>query len=144
MLLRPPELARVPTHSRGREMAFPWKIREISGNLPSSPGNFLKQRNLREVSGNGYGRFKYCFWECYVVFHMFCPQFPSKTTGKISHSPIHRGLIHVTYIYPWWIGEWPAYTPIMVFIFALWKSVCVMLCYGPKIDWCHLRVLYVS
>ena len=112
-------------------------------NLPSSPGNFWKQRNLREFSGNGYGRFKCCFWECYVVFHMFCPQFPGKTTGKISHAPIHQGFIYVTYIYPWWIGEWPAYTPIMVFIFPLWKSVCVMLCYWPKIDWCHWCVLYV-
>ena len=80
-------------------MAFPWKIREISGNLPSSPGNFWKQRNLWEFSGNGYGRFDCCqrhstlkplwccFWECYIVIHMFCPQFPGKTTAKISHSP---------------------------------------------------------
>ena len=95
------------THSRSREMAFPWKIREISGNLPSSPGNFWKQRNLREFSGNGYGRFKCCFWEFYVDFHMFCPQSPGKTAGNISHSPIHQGLIYVAYIYPWWFGEWP-------------------------------------
>ena len=93
--------ARVPTQSRKlREMAFQWKIREISGNLPSSPGNFWKLQNLREFTGNGYCRFKCCFWECYVVFHMFCPQFSGKTTGKISHSPIHQGLIYVTYIYP--------------------------------------------
>ena len=93
-------------HSRGREMSFPWKIREISGNLPSSPWNFWKEGNLREFSGNGYGRFKCCFWECYVVFHMFCPQFPGKTTGKISHSPIHQGLIYVTYlpIVNWWMA----------------------------------------
>ena len=32
-------------------------------------------------------------------FHMFCLQFPDKTTGKISHSLIHQGLIYVTYIY---------------------------------------------
>ena len=90
---------------------------------------FWKQQNLRELSGNGYG----CIWECYVVFHMFCPQFPSKTTGKVSNSPIHQGLIFATYIYPWGIGDWPAYTQIMVFTFTLWKSSC----YGPKINWCH-------
>ena len=40
---------RVHTHSgKLREMAFPWKIREISGNLPSSSGNFRKQGILRE------------------------------------------------------------------------------------------------
>ena len=103
-------------------MAFPWKIREIAGNLPSSAGNFWKQRNLREFSGNGYGRFKCCFWECYAS-----QQFRGKTTGKISHSPIHQGLISLTYIYPWWIGEWPAYTPIMAFIFTLWKSLCYVM-----------------
>ena len=70
----------------------------------------------------GYGRFKCCFWECYVVFHMLFPQFP-KTTGKISYSPIHYGLMCVTYIYPWCIGEWPPYTQIMVFTFTLWKSL---------------------
>ena len=118
-----------------REMAFPWKIREISG-------NFWKQRNLREFSGNGYGRFKCCFWECYVVFHIFCPQFPGETTGKISHSTIHQWLTYATYIYPWWIGEWPAYTPKMVFTFTLWKSLCVMLCYGQKIK--SLDVIKVS
>ena len=63
-------------------MASPWKISEISGNLPSSSGNCWKQQN-REISGNVYGRFKCCLWECYVVFHMFCPQFPGKTTWKI-------------------------------------------------------------
>ena len=68
-------------------MAFPWKIREISRNLPGSSGNFCKQQNLREISGNGSGRFQRCVWECYVVFHMFCPQFSGKTIGKISHSP---------------------------------------------------------
>ena len=73
---------------------------------------------------------------------MFCPQSPGKTNGKISHSPIHQGLIYVTYIYPWWFGEWPTYTPIMVFIFTLWKSLCVMLCYGPKIDW-YINVSYM-
>ena len=104
--------ARVPTHSRKlREMAFPWKIWEISGNLPCFSGNFWKQRNIKEFSGNGYGRFKCCFWECYVVFHMFCPQFPGKTTGKISHSLIHQRLVYATYIYPWWIIEWLAYNP---------------------------------
>ena len=36
-----------------REMAFPWKIRELSGNLPNSSWNFLKQQNLRDFSGNG-------------------------------------------------------------------------------------------
>ena len=61
----PSNMNRVPTHSgKLREMAFPWKIREISGNLPSSSGNFRKQQNLREISGNfGYGRFKCYFWE---------------------------------------------------------------------------------
>ena len=54
-------------------------------------------------------------------------QFRGKTTGKISHSPIHQGLISLTYIYPWWIGEWPAYTPIMAFIFTLWKSLCYVM-----------------
>ena len=54
-------------------------------------------------------------------------QFRGKTTGKISHSPIHQGLIALTYIYPWWIGEWPAYTPIMAFIFTLWKSLCYVM-----------------
>ena len=93
-----------------REMALSWKTREISGNLPSSSGNFWKQQNLREFSGNGYGRFKCCFWECYIVLHLFCSQFPGKTTGKISQSPIHQGFIYVTYIYPWWIGERPVYT----------------------------------
>ena len=87
-----------------REMAFPWKIGEISGNLPSSSGHFWKQQNLREFSGNGYGKFKSWFWECYVVFHMFCPQFPGKTTGKISHSLIHQGLIYVTYMVNWWMA----------------------------------------
>ena len=121
--------ARVPTHCRKlREMAFPWKIREISGNLSSSPGNFWKQRNLWDFSGNGYDRFKCCFWECYVVFYMLCSLFPGKTTGKISHAPIHPRLIYVTYIYPWWIGEWPAYTPIMVFI-SLYENLYV-LCYA--------------
>ena len=105
-------------------MAFPWKIREIAGNLPSSPGNFWKQRNLREFSGNGYGRFKCCFWECYVVFHVLPNSFEAKPTGKMV---IHQGLISVTYIYPWWIGEWPAYTPIMAFIFTLWKSLCYVM-----------------
>ena len=33
-------------------MAFPWKIREISGNWSISSGNFRKQKNLREFSGN--------------------------------------------------------------------------------------------
>ena len=47
-----------------------WKTTEISGNLPSSSGIFWKQQNLREFSGNGYGRFKCCFWECYVLFHV--------------------------------------------------------------------------
>ena len=61
--------------------------------------------------------------------YMFCPQSPGKTTGKISHSPIHQGLIYITYIYPWWFGEWPTYTPIMVLIFTSLKSLCVMLCY---------------
>ena len=65
-----------------REMAFPWKIGEIAGNLPSSSGNFWKQQNLKEFSGNGNGKFKCWFWECYVVFHMFCPQFPGKTFWK--------------------------------------------------------------
>ena len=59
----------VPTHSRKlREVVFPWKIREISGNLPSFSGNCRNQQNLREFWVNfGYGRFKSCFWECYVV-----------------------------------------------------------------------------
>ena len=25
-----------------------------------------------KISGNGYGWFKCCFWECYIVFHLFC------------------------------------------------------------------------
>ena len=70
-----------------REMAFPWKIGEISWNLPSSSENFWKQQNLRDFPENGYGRLKCCFWEYYVVFQMFCRQFPGKTTAKISHSP---------------------------------------------------------
>ena len=50
---------RVPMHSgKLREMAFPWKIREISGNLPSSSGNFRNHKNIRELSGNfGFVRF---------------------------------------------------------------------------------------
>ena len=48
---------RVPTHSgKLREMAFPWKIREISGNLPSSSGNFRNQKNIREFSGKKMGQ----------------------------------------------------------------------------------------
>ena len=37
---------------------------------------------------------------------MFCPQFPSKTTGKISHSPIHQGLICNIYLpmVNWWMA----------------------------------------
>ena len=68
---------RVPTHSgKLREMAFPWKIREISGNLPSSSGNFRKQQNLREISGKfGYGRFKCCFWEMLKFFISFAFSF---------------------------------------------------------------------
>ena len=47
-------------------MAFPWTIREISGNLPRSSGNFRKQQNLREFSGNfGHSRFKCGFWEVF-------------------------------------------------------------------------------
>ena len=41
---------------------------------------------------------------------MFCSQFPGKKTEKISHSPIHQGLIYGTYIYQWWSDEWPVYT----------------------------------
>ena len=92
MLKRPPELVRVPTHCRKhREMAFPWKIREISGNLPSSSGNFWKQQNLRQFSGNIYGRFKCCFGECYVVFHMFFPSVSKQNHWKnkaFTNSPI--------------------------------------------------------
>ena len=47
----------------------------------------------------------------------------SKTTGKITHSPIHHGLMYVTYIYPWLNGEWPPYTQIIVSTFILWKSL---------------------
>ena len=79
------------------------RVSQGSHTLKKTQGNGLSkenQGNLREFtkllreflktakfSGNGYGRFKCCFWECYVVLHMFCPQFSSKTTGKISHSP---------------------------------------------------------
>ena len=51
-------------------------------------------------------------------------QFRGKTAGNMV---IHQGLISVIYIYPWWIGEWPAYTPIMAFIFTLWKSLCYVM-----------------
>ena len=60
-------------------------------------------------------------------FSICFPTVSRQATGKISHSPIHQGLISVTYIYPWWIAEWPAYTPIMVFIFTLWKSLCYVM-----------------
>ena len=100
MLWRPPELARVPTHStKLREMAFPWKSRGIPENLPSNSGNFWQWQNLRQFSGNGYGRFKCCFWQSYVVFSYVLPSVSRQTTGKISHSLIHQGLIYVTYIY---------------------------------------------
>ena len=39
-------------------------------------------------------------------FHMFCLQFPDKTTGKIGHSLIYQGLIYVAYIpmVNWWMS----------------------------------------
>ena len=120
-----------------------WPFHGKSGN---SRGIYQAPQGIfenSEISGNGNGRFKCCFCECYVYFPMFCPQFPGKTTGKINHWPIRQWLIYVTYDYPWWIGEWPAYTLRMVFIFTLWKSLCAMLCYGPNIYWCHLCVLNV-
>ena len=72
-----------------REMALPRKIREISGNLPSSSSNFWKQRNLREFSWNGHDRFKCCLCECDVVFHMCSPQFPGKNRKNkpLTNSP---------------------------------------------------------
>ena len=85
---------RVPTYSgKLREMAIPWKIGEISGNLQSSSGNFRKQKNIREFSGNlGFGRFKYCFWEMlhcfiyiYILLHLLCPQSPNQEYMSNSH-----------------------------------------------------------
>ena len=34
-----------------------------------------------------------------------------------------QGLIYITYVYLWWISEWPVYTQMMVFTFTLWKSL---------------------
>ena len=89
------------------------------GDLPSSSGNFWKTAKSQGILRE---------W-----VYMADLSVPGKITWEISHSPIHQGLIFATYTYPWWIGEWPAYTQIMMFTFTLWKS----LCYRPKMNWCH-------
>ena len=95
-----------------------WPFHGIAGKsqgiyqVPS--GNLWKQQNLREYSGNCYGRFKCCFWWWYVVFHMFCPQFPDKIPTKLLDNKPFTNSLRVNicniYIYPWWLGKWPACT----------------------------------
>ena len=108
MLWRPPELARVPTHStKLREMAFPWKSRGISENLPSNSGNFWQWQNLRQFSGNGYGRFKCCFWQSYVVFFT-CFAFSFQTNHWKNKPFINSPRVNICNIYipmvNWWMA----------------------------------------
>ena len=105
------------------------RVSQGSHTLYKNQGNGLsveKQGNFREFTkqlreilkiAKSQAILREWLWQILVLlltilrsfFHMFCLLFPDKTSGKISHSLIHQGLIYVTYIYPWWIGEWPAY-----------------------------------
>ena len=74
---------RVPTLSgKLREMAFPWKIREISGIICKAPQGILENRKM---SGNSQGIWllanlstaseKCCIVSyIYILLHMLCPQ----------------------------------------------------------------------
>ena len=131
---------RVPTHSKQlRENGNSMKIREFAGNLPSSPGNLWKLQNLRELSGNGYGRFKCCFWECCVVFHSFWPTVSRQNHWKskpFTKSP----RVNICNIYLPMVNCWMACIyPNNGVHFHFMKILIwfVMLCYGPKINWCH-------
>ena len=141
MLKWAPELASVPTHYRIiRVMAYPLKIREISGNLPSSSGNFRNQQNPGKFSGNfGYGRFKCCFWECYVVFHMFCPSFHNHWKNKPF---ITSPWVNVCNIYLPMLNWWMASIYPNNGVHFRFMNILI-LCYRPKINSCHWCVLYV-
>ena len=96
-------------------LAFPWKIREISGNLPSSSRNFLKTAISQEI-------LREWLWHIQVLLLImlccFALSFQAKSLGK-NHSP----RVDISNIYLPMVNWWMAWLhKKTVFTFTLWNG----------------------